>query len=607
MIKEKYLARDWAETMRLYSGLLDQDRRLAFIKQLADLEILLACECRTTSFADDPELDEYLTSKAVEQTAEIATPAQSAKALLALAELDRFEEIANFFKATRQKFATASYFRVISLYLRNGNETHIFQLLKILAVSNIELFSKALDFLLDLNIEGITNSSKGIILLNMIRDSNPLVVQKNICLFEIRSEIKEPTKIFYDLLAQRQIKYAERLTRLTQVVADQEIVNIFKSYIHSGESRESLKLFLDIMQNVTGDYDTSQLQLLLVRSLNPMVKRLALVNRDGSRISKEMAQKFCSENINIGNRSSAEFALELYRDFELDGDIPKEKIVNSLLREPKYQRVALAYKLIKENHLEYKFPYPYICQFLMGYLVYENLVLARNIIKEHYPESIRQDALRHLCCITFRNTKLAKLGKQILFEDLQGVKNGYEQGKEYFGFVSTIYYGHIQIVFSPNHGNLHVPLGKSKAKVNSIVTFRFIKIEEKLEASEIEIVSSVTTGYFSKDFWCSDYFLGQIIKFKPTNFAERSAYMPIPDKRFSFILRIGEIRNGLVKDIRREFENGREFDAKIYKFDMEKRLIFCSKRMLEKPAQPQEPDESDIEDKLALLVSKYKK
>ena len=40
MIKEKYLARDWAETIRLYSGFLEETQRLLFIKELAEAEIL---------------------------------------------------------------------------------------------------------------------------------------------------------------------------------------------------------------------------------------------------------------------------------------------------------------------------------------------------------------------------------------------------------------------------------------------------------------------------------------------------------------------------------------------------------------------------------------
>lgn len=47
----------WAEVIRLYSGLFDtQDEREDFILDLADKDILLAAECKTSSVEEEKSL-----------------------------------------------------------------------------------------------------------------------------------------------------------------------------------------------------------------------------------------------------------------------------------------------------------------------------------------------------------------------------------------------------------------------------------------------------------------------------------------------------------------------------------------------------------------------
>ncbi|MGE8537057.1 MAG: hypothetical protein ACN6OJ_20945 [Chryseobacterium sp.] len=580
MIKQKYLTRDWAETIRLYSGLLDEEHRLSFIKELAEFEILLACECRTTTFADDPGLDEHLAIIAVQNANKVTKPAKSATGLLALAELDKFTEIADFFREIKNAGTQQSHLQVISLYLRNGSENHIFELLKILATSNIGLFSKALDFLLELSFESFTTIQRGLILLDIIGKTDQLLTGKVISLFEVRSDQKNLKEIFYFLLRNRQIKYAEKLSKFALLNVNSDILEIFDNYIKEKENRETLRIFLNILDNLNVDFDRAELNIRLSKSLNPLVKDLSLETRNEIPVTRDLALSICRENIKIGNRSSIDFVLIVREKFNLESVITPEMIMQSLLKEAKFQRIELAYKLAKDYKLNISYEYLYII--LTNTLIYENLALARLIVINEFSDNDRRKALQRICCLAFKKSYLNKLARQILLEDLQDQQQNYEIGKEYHGYVSGSNSGKLQIHFSVRHGSIDTPIKRYRSKPNSIVTFRFVNIAEKLEASDIQLTSSFSIPQYTYEYWYKDFYLGQIINFKPTAIREKSAIMQGSDKKASFLLIISEIAHHYVSNIKDYISLNSNYKVQISGFDHKRNTIYCSMKSLKK-------------------------
>lgn len=605
MIKEKYLARDWAETIRLYSGLLNEEHRLLFIKELAEVQILLACECRTTTFAEDPGLDEYLAIIAVQNANEVTKPAKSAGGLLALAELDKFTEIADYFRETKKTGIQQSYFQVISLYLRNGSESHIFELLKILAISNIGLFSKALDFLLELSFESFTTIHRGSILLDLIGKSDHLIRGKIISLFEVRSEQGNLKEIFYDLLRNRQIKYAEKFSKFAVLRVDSDILEIFSNYVQQKENNQTLRIFLNILDNVNTEFDNDELNIRLSQSLNPMVKNLALETRNEIPVTANLALRICRENLKIGNRSSVEFILRVREKFKLESAITPEMIMQSLLKEARFQRIELAYKLAKDYKLNIS--YKYLYTILTNSLIYENLALARLIVINEFLDNDRHKALQRICCLALKKTYLNKLARQILLEDLQNQVKNYEIGKEYQGYVSGSNNGKLQIQFSVCHGSIDTPIKRYKSRPNSIVNFRFINIAEKIEASEIQIISSLSISQYIYDYWYKDYFLEQIIDFKPTRIREKSAIMLSVDKKDCFLLKISEIDTHYVRNINDYISLNNNYKAQISGFDHRRKIIYCSLKSLKITVDDVSDMDMSLQDKISELREKYSK
>lgn len=605
MIKQKYLTRDWAETIRLYSGLLDEEQRLKFIKELAEVEILLACECRTTTFADDLLLDKHLAMIAVENANDVSKPAKSARGLLALAELDKFTEIADFFRETKNVATRQSHIQVISLYLRNGSENHIFELLKILVISNIDLFSKALDFLFELSFESFTTAQRGSILLNLIGKTDQLIIEKVISLFELRSEVKNIKEIFYNLLRHRQIKYAEKLSKFAQVNVDFEIIEIFGNYVEGKENSGTLRIFLNILDNVIGDFDRTQLNILLCRSLNPIVKNLALETGNNIPIPRELALSICRENLKIGNKSSIEFVLLVRKRFKLESVISLQKIIQSLLKEPKFQRIELAYKLAKDYKL--KVSYQYLYTLLTSSLIYENLALARLIVLNEFLIEDRQEALHRICCLAFKKSNLNKLAKQILLEDLQDHNIGYQIGKIYTGFISGKINGKIQIQFSLHYDSIETFVKDYRFRPNSIVTFRFITLSEKIESSKIQVVKSISIPQFIQKYWYRDFYLNQIVNFKPTIIREKSAMMQCPEKKVSFLLKIGDVADCYVRNINEYVNYNQDYKVLISSFDQARNTIHCSLKSLKKTMDQATDMKTDFQEKICMLQQKYSK
>lgn len=84
----------WAEVIRLYSGLFDtQDERENFIIDLAETDILLAAECKTSSIEEEFFLMNNLTNLCQNNNQNFVDAEITAKIFLSLIEIDKLTEI----------------------------------------------------------------------------------------------------------------------------------------------------------------------------------------------------------------------------------------------------------------------------------------------------------------------------------------------------------------------------------------------------------------------------------------------------------------------------------------------------------------------------------
>ncbi|WP_221392057.1 hypothetical protein [Dyadobacter sp. NIV53] len=301
MKSEYYLQRHWAETVRLYTGLLDEPDRNEFLKNLADKDVLLACECRATFFTDDPFLDEYLTRIAVVEAVKFEKAKSSANGLLALAELNQFDEISKIFQSIPVGSDSYSHNQVVANYIKNGNELQIISFLNVLSQTNVELLGKALDMVLDQKIFFSNYSlQKAIEIAGRLKTDKNLLFAKVVCLFQLKSQIDDPNVIFHEFLKHKQLKFAERLISLTSVQVSESIVEYLPNYIKNNGHKQLISQLLNIFAKLKINLDDEYISICLSKSLNPLIKSLSLTFGNASYLSEDLAVKICLVNIDIG-------------------------------------------------------------------------------------------------------------------------------------------------------------------------------------------------------------------------------------------------------------------------------------------------------------------
>lgn len=86
----------WAEVIRLYSGLFDtQDEREDFILDLAETDILLAAECKTSSVEGEKKLFNNILNKSKMIANNLSQSEISVQGVLSLIELNKYDEALN--------------------------------------------------------------------------------------------------------------------------------------------------------------------------------------------------------------------------------------------------------------------------------------------------------------------------------------------------------------------------------------------------------------------------------------------------------------------------------------------------------------------------------
>ena len=134
----------WSEVIKLYSGLFDtQSERENFIINIADSDILLAAECKSSSIENEAEILDRLNYKITSLTYE--SPSEEAKALLALLEIGSLAEIND--RIIRYKHKNSNISKLLDYILSNYSIGKFFDFYSILVALRQRLSTKEKNYL----------------------------------------------------------------------------------------------------------------------------------------------------------------------------------------------------------------------------------------------------------------------------------------------------------------------------------------------------------------------------------------------------------------------------------------------------------------------------
>lgn len=579
MKKDIFDRRHWAETVRLYSGLLENPERIEFIKTLALDNILLAAECQAISFTEEEELTIFLTPIAIESARMFNHSKTSARGIMALAELNKFDEIANIFSLISETTTSEIHNKVVVNYIANGSESQISLFLSILYRTNKRLLSKALDRVFDLGV-AFNNSSINTLLPiidDMIGSEQVLLASKLLCIIQLKKDNINANYYLDILLDKHYIKFAISFIEIYGIRPQSSIVKYLNEYVKSNVNQWAIISFLELCKQFNYIEDWEPIRLLLSTHLNPRVKNLILDAGRYGVLNISEVKRICIANIKIANRSSIEFALKLRTLYHLENILSIDLILDNLLIENRPQRLELAYKLIVDYDLYEKYPYEHLYYLLLNTLNLESLNLARSIVLQHLYDN--KKLLELLACISSIETSNQKLAKEILIQDLSrdSIPN---PDKIYYGSVINIRQGNYSIAFLDNQ-QITIPRNISGyLKIGSIIKFSAIRNSETDNWSLIKIITKELQKTLFNKFYYGQYWIGQILILKIIRYN-------------SFDIFLGESRNDefSFKVTRNEYNEcyysgslpriGDSLRIRIDKFDKRKRLIWCNCKYLE--------------------------
>lgn len=603
IIEEVFNYRHWAETTRLYTGWLEKEDQRKFIKSLAKDNILLAAECRANLFFEDLNIDNYLAKIAVKNTKDISKTKMTANGLLALAVLDKYDKILRIFESKKTHQNDFFYIDIISAFITNASEYQIIEFLKILSSSNIILFGKALDIILENSIIFAQDSKKigQLLLLNFDNEKNYYLKLKVICLFHLTHLLDDPKVDLYKLIAVRLWNYAIRLSGLFVIIIEIDILSIINQLIDNKKTTD-LKFLLKILERSKLNFDETLINIEVSKSLNPIIKKLALVNINSDIITEQLAIKICQVNIEIGNLSSIQFADEVINQFHLEMHFNKSDIVIRLLKSHKYQSIKLAYQLIKKYSLYNVFNYRIVLDCLVGNITSESLIFSRQLILEEFPIYEQEDLLTYICILSFKDEKLSKIRKQILLNDLNQFQVKNVNRHKFNGLVINGYKGQHQIYLGNDIPYFYIPYAQMRLKKYHF--YKFILEGNSNSLSELEIKLDVKHPIYDKAdiVWFGEYYIGQILDISICSITLKSACgITKSSKNQKFIIPISEIDNNFIKDITKHIEVNKTYKVRIKSFNKNSNQLICSLKDLKFEGQAQ------LNDKLSLLKEKYKK
>jgi|GEM_PF-5222250 len=608
--KEILYQRPWAETVRLYSGLLQDGERQALVKKVARRDILLAAECRATWFTEESELDAYLERIAIDEAVQFKKTESSARGLIALAELNKFDVIADIFKAIPDGGNKGIHNEVVIQYITNGTELQIITLLRVLAEYNLQLLHRALDRLLDLNLvfSGEIMSQAAVIAEALRLRKERILVLKLICVFRLRPLAVEADQKMQSLIKARLVKYAERFVSVAKERPQLKTAEALTDYVEHNEAKQTIEALLNLYIKFAEKPELLPLRLILSRHLNPLVKQLAVSFEVQESITRDTAYQICLNNIQIGNRTAIEFTQQVIKKFELSDMISPEMLIGALLQDPRPQRLEMAYRLVLQYEAYHVFPFKYLFNLLVGSRNFDSLTLAAEIVRLHFPKQERYRYLEYLCCIGMTDERLHKLTRQIALKDMFAIANEENQSKEpvYIGVVTPSIKKNFNIVFGPAHDTL--PL--KQARYPSLKMHNFITFKLRLSRAEppMKYISVMKTDLFDnarKKYLFKSHFIGEILELHITAVYLRRALLNKDRDHQRFVLSLEEAGLPQQEKMNKHFKPGDMVLVRIKSYDSEHNAMACSVADIMPRQTTTTRTEDDFKNKLTELQKKY--
>lgn len=590
MIQDIFFERGWAETVRLYSGLLEEVERERFIKAIAKRNILLAAECHASVFYDYSALDDYLENIALLQAKDFAKTEKSAKGILALAELNKYDSIIKIFETINGDDIGFIHVDVVSNYITGGNETQITTFLAVLSKTNLKLFEKAIDKVFDLDIFfSLYSLEQAETIYNTFFEQGSFyILAKAICGFKKKCDKIDPYQLFEILLEKKQIKYAARIIKLYLIQPREDVIKYLDYYIIENEREDIILSFLKLIGKYNKHENVSEILLKLSKHLNPKVKKLIFFYQPKFIIEKDLAYNIAITNLGIGTKASIDFAFEIIQKYGIEDRINIETIVDLMLQTPKYLILESAYKIIIQNELTDSYSLENLIDLLLNLRDIPSLNLAIRIINENFVEHDRIALLNRLLAIILGDKSCNKLLRNLVFNEIQSplTKDAIKCNQNYFGLVLHKFKGFYHISLS-SKDDLFVSIPEMDTvdlKFHKYILLQFKHIDQdNIKQSKVEIVDLNPFLPYMRKFLFEKYFIGQILLFKVLRYDNKSVILEFfHQSNVGFIVPIREIAHKFVRNIGEYVSVGQQIKAKIIDFDKRNRRIYCSIKSLQK-------------------------
>lgn len=580
MIDSILYQRQWAETVRLYSGLLEKVEREAFILSLSEKNILLAAECKSIVAEKEAVLEEKLTELAIENARNFNQPTISANGFLALAELDKLNEISNIF--TSVKVFSGIHGEVVMNFLNIGNELQISTFLEILSKVNKKLFIRALNRIVELNIHFSMSSLKtaNILFKKYVEKGNLYIVGILICAFKSKFNYRQPEKLIHVLLDKKQVKHANLLSEIFRFQPQNisKLTNYLDEYVLSNSSEKTIMDLIDTLNNWGCKFTSEEKALSFSKHLNVRLKTKFFKNFDN--INYEVLLKIIDSNLELNYVSTINFALNIVEEYNLFRLYPKAFFVRVLLSKLSYGRLVLALELIDKYELDYIFPYELMYIYSLNIKnINEGSILAIRIIRKCTGNK-RKKFLHILALLEAKKSK--KILRRIVFEELNNIYNEEDIKKNiaYYGYVSNIYKGNYSIFYGDKISPVIFPKEKSWLKLG-IIKFNILNTS-KIDNENIQILSKNISDGLNKEFILGGYFIYQIldVTIKEINKVNLVVSLNSDEEKYIGIIDKSEI-NMFVNKLENRFKSNDKIKAVVIGFNRKSNKVYLSQRRLE--------------------------
>lgn len=510
-MKDLFHQRQWAESVRLYSGLLDYNERYKLILSLSEKDILLAAECKNIVAADEFEIELELIKIAIKNAKNFTKISTSTSGFLALSELNRHDEISRIFSSVKSFHGVHS--EVVMNFVSSGKEIQIATLLQILSEVSRKLLIRALDKINEMNI--YFSSTSFAIASKLVVDNydrkDYFIVGKIVCAFRTTFNVTTPKLLLDSLLKKQQVSNADYISQVFKYKPEDidQFIKLLETYIEDKASEKIIFSLISLFENWGYSIQSDRLAILFSKHHNPKLKNKFFDNYGD--LDPEILRNIIESNLQQGNKSTVEFAFHLIKENELFDSFPLNEIIEILLSRHTVPRISLAINIIQEYSIGHVYSKSLILLWLINLDISQSYRYVIDYISNHVEETERESLFLKLITILLDDYKARKAIRQIVSNNLNTLVS-YQDikiGEVYFGYVLGYFKGHYSILIGDNIRVSFIVKGK-RLKVNSVIKIKITGFDDNGKA-KFEIVRKDITKILSRKYVYQGIFIGQII------------------------------------------------------------------------------------------------